>query len=214
MPERQQLDCFARLGKREKRFYSIGLGKGRDGHERHIALSDYNIDNGLPFRAILYFAVAEFAIWLLAHVPPTSLLLGAFPPIARYSVFPVAITLGLTVWEPDGRPALGWLASWAWHRCTPRTSCCGEPVRPSGRTIVLDPVVAITPDLSLASLPDCDLHGPAVVRFTDGVVITAAHADLTHGTARPANREDLDEDVVVDLTLDAGDLLTIQGAAA
>lgn len=200
--QREILRGYGAVFRRDWRLYSIPDGKG--------GRKPLPFPSGLPMRTIGYFLATFAAIVVLTRLPGLGLLVRLLPWPIVYIGIPALVASGLTQLEPDGRPAVRWIATLLEHRLTPSTTSAGRPIRREREVAILEPVTAIAADTSSPDLGRCRIHGPATITFTNPVVVTQRKSG--RHTARPTSTKDTAADrssLATDVELDPGERLDI-----
>jgi len=201
--QRETIRGYGGLFRRDWRIYSIPDGKG--------GRKPLPVTGGLPMRTILYFAVAWLIVFLLARLPVIGLPLTVFDWPIRFVAIPGIVAFVLTKADPDGRPAVRYLGSWAAHRLTARCRSAGRPVPVEGELAVYEPHVAIAPDSEGPTLARGQIRGPARVEFRDPVLVAPLRRRGRY-LARPftpgLSRGERDM-VATTVELDAGETLEV-----
>jgi hypothetical protein len=129
---------YGGLFRRDWRIYSIPDGRG--------GRRPLPVHGGVPVRAVGYFMAVAALAALGARVPVLGSLLEPLGWVMKYLGLPAVIAFALTRIEPEGRPALRFVAGRVTHRLAPRCTSAGRPIPADGDVSLSEVFVALAPD--------------------------------------------------------------------
>jgi hypothetical protein len=136
---------YGGLFRRDWRIYSIPDGRG--------GRRPLPVHGGVPVRAVGYFMAVAALTALGTLMPVLGSLLEPLGWVMKYLGLPAVVAFGLTRIEPEGRPALRFLAGWVSHRVAPRCTSAGRPVPADGGVSLSQVHLALAPDAGLPGEP-------------------------------------------------------------
>jgi hypothetical protein len=137
MPARVTIRGYGGLFRRDWRIYSIPDGRG--------GRRPLPVHGGVPVRAVGYFAAAATIMTVAARLPLLGLMLEPLGWVMRYLALPGIAAFLLTRVEPEGRPAVRFLAGWIIHRIAPRSHSAGRRVLGDRDVALAESRVAVAP---------------------------------------------------------------------
>lgn len=203
--QREPIHGYGGVFRRDHRIYSIPDGKG--------GRKALPINGGVPIRAVGFFVATLLVVVVLARLPVIGWLLAMLPGAVRFSLvylaLPGLVATALTQLEPDGRPALRFLATVVWHLLAPADRSAGRAIRGAGVTAIYEPVVVVAASPASCELAGGVICGPARIEFRDGVYLTTSR--WGRHTARAVD-DDGHATFARLVTLDVGEQLTVRAS--
>jgi hypothetical protein len=143
-------------------FHSFPLSPG--GHQMALY-------KPVPWISLVYFAVVELLVVVLAHTPPGHALIAVLKPLCYYAALPGGVVWLVMHVELDGRSPHRWTYSYLKFLARPRRTLAGSAIARPGRRIVTSGSVRVLWDAHAPRLHHGWLRGGVLttsvpVRFT------------------------------------------------